>query len=101
LDHAQIRAVALRAIPSLESEWGSQTPERAGSTSTLAPLMHASTGPSRSVPEYACPFTERTKRIQKRPRPQPSHERLRLHANTGLAGTHLVFKFFLNSSRFR
>ena len=60
------------AIPSLESERGSQTPERAGSTSILGPLTRFSAGPSRSVPGHACPFTEQTKRIQKRARPQPA-----------------------------
>jgi hypothetical protein len=33
--------------------------------------MHVSTGPSRSVPGYACPFTEQTEHIQKRARLQP------------------------------
>ena len=33
--------------------------------------MHVSTGPSRSVPAYAFPFTEQTEHIQKRARLQP------------------------------
>src|SRR5215207_4584420 len=60
------------AIPSLGSERGSQTPERAGSTSILGPLTRFSAGPSRSVPGYAFPFTEQTEHIQKRARPQPA-----------------------------
>ena len=59
-------------IPSLESERGSQTPERAGSRSIWEPLTRFSAGPSRSVPGYAFPFPEQTKRIQKRARPQPT-----------------------------
>ncbi len=59
-------------IPSLESERGSQTPERAGSGSILEPLTRFSAGPSRSVPGYAFPFSEQTQRIQKRARPQPA-----------------------------
>jgi hypothetical protein len=43
-----------------------------------------STGPSRSVPEYACPFPEQTEHIQKRARPQSVG--LRFHANTRLVG---------------
>ena len=34
--------------------------------------MHVSTGPSRSVPGYACPFAEQTEHIQKRARLQPA-----------------------------
>lgn len=33
--------------------------------------MHVSTGPSRSVPGYAFPFTKQTERTQKRARLQP------------------------------
>jgi hypothetical protein len=33
--------------------------------------MHVSTGPLRSVPGYAFPFTEQTEHIQKRARLQP------------------------------
>src|SRR5687767_2442644 len=73
-------------IPSLESERDSQTPERAGSGSIPEPLTRFSAGPSRSVPGYACPFTEHSERIQKRARPQSAHERFRLHANTRLVG---------------
>ena len=58
------------AIPSLESERGSQTPERVVAPS--ATLTRFSAGPSRSVPGYAFPFPEQTKRIQKRARPQPA-----------------------------
>jgi hypothetical protein len=61
-----------RAIPSLESERGSQTPDRAGSALTSEPLTRFSAGPSRSVPGYAFPFSEQTEHIQKRARPQPA-----------------------------
>jgi hypothetical protein len=48
----------------------SQTPERACSGFLELP-MHVSTGPLRSVPGYAFPFSEQTERIQKRARLQP------------------------------
>jgi len=73
LNHTQMRAVALIRHSQLSgSERGSQTPERAGSGSTPEPLTRFSTGPSRSVPGYAFPFPEHTKRIQKRARPLPA-----------------------------
>jgi len=65
-----MRAGALLCPSQLSgSERDSQTPERALVLDTI--LMHASTGPSRSVPGYACPFAEQTEHIQKRARPQP------------------------------
>ena len=66
------------AIPSLESERGSHTvPVSFGKHPNelwhpSATLTRFSAGPSRSVPGYAFPFTEQTKRIQKRARPQPA-----------------------------
>ena len=42
--------------------------------------MHVSTGPLRSVPGYAFPFTEQTEHIQKRARLQPVG--CCFHANT-------------------
>jgi hypothetical protein len=93
LDHTQMRAGAWSCPSQLSgSERDSQTPERA--CSTLELLMHASAGPSRSVPGYACPFAERTEHIQKRARLQSPPERLRFHANTGLAGTRRVLQTF-------
>ena len=50
--------------------------------------MHVSTGPLRSVPGYAFPFTEQTEHIQKRARLQPVG--LRFHANTRLVT--LIFR---------
>src|SRR5512138_1404161 len=73
LNHTQIRVGAWLCPSQLSgSERDSQTLERVCSTSTPELLMHASTGPSRNVPGYACPFTERLQRIQKRARPQPA-----------------------------
>ena len=70
LDHTQMRAGALLCPSQLSgSERDSQTPERALVFDTI--LMHVSTGPSRSVPGYECPFTEQTEHIQKRARLQP------------------------------
>ena len=62
--------------------------------------MHASTGPSRSVPGYACPFAEHLERIQKRARPQSIG--LRFHANTGRLGLGAFLSVFvaLGFSRF-
>jgi len=47
------------------------TPERAGSLIFLELPMHVSTGPLRSVPGYAFPFSELPQRTQKRARLQP------------------------------
>jgi hypothetical protein len=67
-----------RAIPSLESERDSHiVPMSFGKHPNElwhldATLTRFSAGPSRSVPGYACPFPEQTKRIQKRARLQPA-----------------------------
>src|SRR3990172_872069 len=71
------------AGPHTDASWGTSLPFsvkriRTGQSNTRSSLflltellMHVSTGPSRSVPGYACPFTEQTEHIQKRARLQP------------------------------
>jgi len=57
--------------------------------------MHVSTGPLRSVPGYAFPFTQQTEHIQKRARLQSVDRVCMLTLDAGESAAFSGFEFFL------